>query len=415
MRKHTMNKNKVFGSVLIVIGTSIGAGMLALPMVSAAAGFTESALLMIGLWIVAIMTGLMIIEVNLALPAHSCSFGTMAEKTIGPIGKVVTWISYLLLLYAATAAYMSGASSLIANTIEANLHIKIASWINVLLFTLLLGGAVYWSTDAVDYLNRGLLSIKGLALIITLSLILPDISAPLIAHPAIQSPHFLWAAAPIFICSLCYHIVLPSLRVYVGENIRALKIIIISGITISLIIYLCWLAAILGVIPLTGTHSFTTLAKNNGSVGELVRMLEAITNRTSISICANVFTNIALTTSFLGVSLALFDFLADGFKRKNNRSGRLQTAALTYIPPLIFAMIYPKGFLIALNYAALFIAVLSVVLPVLMVYKLRQNSNYKSPYRFAGGNFILGTVLIIGIMLVALPILTNLNLLPTMH
>ncbi|MGC6744771.1 aromatic amino acid transport family protein [Escherichia coli] len=47
---------------------------------------------------------------------------------------------------------------------------------------------------------------------------------------------------------------------------------------------------------------------------------------------------LALATSFLGVALGLFDYLADLFQRSNTVGGRLQTGAITFLPPLAFAL-----------------------------------------------------------------------------
>ena len=45
-----MLKNKTLGSALIIAGTSIGAGMLAMPLTSAGIGFGYTVLLLVGLW-----------------------------------------------------------------------------------------------------------------------------------------------------------------------------------------------------------------------------------------------------------------------------------------------------------------------------------------------------------------------------
>jgi tyrosine-specific transport protein len=119
-----------------------------------------------------------------------------------------------------------------------------------------------------------------------------------------------------------------------------------------------------------------------------------------ISVGVNGFSDIAMTTSFLGVTLGLFDFLADGLKRQNTRAGRLQTALITFIPPLFFALYYPKGFITALGYAGLCVTVLEVILPALMVYRLRKSSTLNSPYRMKGGLSVLGIVLLAGVLLI---------------
>ncbi|EKE00818.1 MAG: hypothetical protein ACD_21C00268G0005 [uncultured bacterium] len=405
------NNSKFIGSVLIVIGTSIGAGMLAIPMVSAASGFWLAAFLLIIIWLLMTLTGLLVLEVNLALPEGKNSFSSMAAETLGVVGKVTAWISCLLLLYALTAAYIAGNASLLTTAFEF-FHINVPTWVNALLFISVLGGAVFWSTKAVDYLNRGLISIKGGLLLAVLILLMPRINlVNIIGGQITEQGKFLLAVAPIFLCSFGFHTVIPSIRNYVGKDSRALKQIIICGTLVTLIIYLFWLLASLGTMPLKGENSFTNLAASKGSVGEFIKSICALANNHWVTAGINGFANIAMTTSFLGVTLGLFDFLSDGLKIPNTRVGRSKTALLTFVPPLIFALFFPKGFILALGNAAIFVAILEILLPALMVYKLRKSKLLNSPYKVWGGTAVLAGVFIAGVAIISLQIMSNFNLL----
>ncbi|MDF2691484.1 MAG: tyrosine-specific transport protein, partial [Gammaproteobacteria bacterium] len=216
---------------------------------------------------------------------------------------------------------------------------------------------------------------------------------------------YLWAAAPIFLTSFGFHTVIPSLSSYLNKDAKVLKNIIVIGAVVPLLIYSLWLICALGIIPLMGDNSFSQIAAQGNSVGDFVGTLNKLVNNPWITIGVNGFSNIAMTTSFLGVTLGLFDFLADGFRRQNSRKGRLQTAILTFIPPLAFAIYYPKGFIMALGYGAIFVAILEIILPVLMVYRLRKSSSLSSSYRAPINNFFLMLILICGVVL----IVTQLN------
>jgi tyrosine-specific transport protein len=61
------------------------------------------------------------------------------------------------------------------------------------------------------------------------------------------------------------------------------------------------------------------------------------------------------------VALGLFDYLADLFQRRNTVTGRLQTGAITFLPPLAFALFYPRGFVMALGYAGVALSVLALL------------------------------------------------------
>ena len=408
-----INYSKFVGSVLIVIGTSIGAGILALPLVSAPIGpiFAIGALVVI--WALMTVTGLLVLEVNLSLEAKSCSFSSMADKTLGYSGKIIAWLSCLLLLYALTAAYIAGATSLLKELFYYYFSVEIPNFINASLFILILGGAVFWSTKATDFLNRGLISAKGILLLITIALLMPHVDiATMISQVALGKSEYLFAVFPIFITAFGYHTVIPSIRMYLGDKPRELRNIIILGTTVPLLIYIVWVGIVLNIVPLSGDgNSFEQI---KGSVGGFMMAVIAIINNKWVSFGINGFSNVAMTTSFLGVTLGLFDFIADGFSRSDTRLGRFQTAGLTFIPPLIFALYFPRGFILALGYAAIFVTILEIILPALMVYKLRYAQNmHKHLYEVWGGKSLLFVVAIIGIILIILQILISLHALPT--
>ncbi|MEI8054435.1 MAG: aromatic amino acid transport family protein [bacterium] len=407
---------KFVGCVMIVIGTLIGSGILGLPLVLAGPGFIWSTVTILTAWVTLTITGLLVLEMSLALPVNACTFSSMAEKTLGIPGRIVTWISYLLLLYLCVCSYLTGASRLLIALLEPIMNTAaIPGWLFSMLFTLVFGTAVYWSTAAVDTVNRGLFSIKGLLLITTIMLLLPlvDVSR-LISNQSLEQAKYLLVASPIILLIFNFQFVIPSLRMYVGDKPKELKCIIITGTTCALIIYLLWAAATLGTVSQTGDNSFTSLAHLGYPAGpsDFAKIITIVVNNKWIAASIHGFMNITMTTAFLGVSLGLFDFLADGFKRPNTRFGRLQTAGLTFIPPFLYALFFPHGFMAAMNYSACFVTTLCMILPALMVYRLRKSTELNSPYRVFGGNTVLAIIIIIGVALFILPILTNLHLLP---
>jgi len=402
-------RSKRIGSVFIVIGTSLGAGMLALPMVSLPTNFFASVVTLIVLWALMIYTAFLILEVNLAFDIRKNNFATMARRTFGKTGKIITWIGFLLLLYALCSAYISGNASLLSTLIESNFHVSLPSWLYAVLFTIVFGGFVFVSTRAVDMFNRGLLSVKGALLIFSLIFLIPHLDVSKIIAEK-RSISYLWAGIPIFLCSFGFHHIIPSLTNYVGKSAKELKKIIIIGITIPLVFYIIWIFCTFCIVPLYGKESLTSV--QDGSVGQFIQIIIAITQSKPVSFFINGFSNIAMTTSFLGVALGLFDFLADALSRTDCYRGRFQTILITLIPPLFFAIFFPDGFLLALGYAGVFVAILLIILPALMVYKLRKDKKHPSPYRAFGNNFMLFFVMFIGLVVIAIQILANLKLLP---
>jgi len=414
-----MTFGKFLGCVMMVVGSAIGAGILATPMVSAFAGFTATVAVILIMWILLTVSGLLVVEVCSALPPTACSFNSMAEKTLGPLGRTVTWVSYLLLLYATLCAYISGEPQLISDIVNSVFGMQIPLWLLGILFSTILGSAVFWSTKTVDYLNRGLIGTKGLLLVTTLVLTVTyiDVNKLFVVEQGFNQTKHVLAASPVLLCLFNYHFVIPSLRMYIGDKPQALKWIIVTGTTLALIVYLLWLATTLGTIPLSGaSNSFTSISQAQDSLGAFIRTFGAIVSNKWVKLSIKCFANISMTTSFLGVSLGLFDFLADGFKRPNTRWGRLQTAALTFIPPIIFTIYYPNGFVMALSYSGVFIAVLCLILPAIMAYRLRSHTEpaVESPYRVACGKASFAVIIFVGAVFFVYPILNNLGLLSFM-
>lgn len=410
-----MRYSKIIGSILIVIGTCIGGGILALPMLSAASGLFMSSALLIGIWLLMTLTALLVLEVNLHCPNESNSFSAMAYKTLGKMGQIVTLITWLLLLYALLAAYTSGATILLKNLLFSVSNINLPMWATAILFICALGGMVFWSTKTVDYANRFLITFKGLFLVSSIALLLPHINlANICYNQDIYNNKYLGIAAPIFLFSFGFHIVIPSLRNYIGDKRKELRLIIICGACIPLAIYLLWLLATLGTVPLKGAlNSFSAIKAGGDSIDGLINAITTIINNKWVTASITGFSNISVTTSFLGVSLSLFDFLADVCKRPNTRFGRSQTALMTFIPPLIFALYYPKGFVTALGYAAFFVAILLVILPAMMAYKLRQEKDLLKTNKFLFNKYLLISIIALGVILMLLQIMSSLKLFST--
>ena len=89
-----MPNSKLVGGVLLIVGTSIGGGMLALPVSTAAAGITNAIIFLFLCWLIMTTGALLILEVNLRLPAGS-NMVSMAKSTLGLPGQIIAWITYL--------------------------------------------------------------------------------------------------------------------------------------------------------------------------------------------------------------------------------------------------------------------------------------------------------------------------------
>ncbi|MGR5264144.1 aromatic amino acid transport family protein [Photobacterium damselae] len=402
-----MSFNKTFGSMLIIAGTTIGAGMLALPLASAGLGFTTSILIMIGMWALMSYTALLMLEVH-QYADKSATLHTLAYKLLGRKGQVIASGAMLFLFYALCAAYIAGGGAQLHQKIQ-SLHVDIAPQIATVVFTFVIASVVAIGTHSVDIVNRVLFTAKIIAMAVMLALLLPQVKS----HNLLEMPMqqgLIISALPVVFTSFGFHGSIPSIVRYLGLNIPNLKKVMIFGSALPLIVYLLWQLATQGIL------SQSELLANT----DLTQFINALSQRLHnplVGQSVSLFADLALATSFLGVSLGLFDFLADTLRRKATLSGRVQTACVTFIPPLAFALFYPQGFIMALGYAAIALVILAIFLPVAMVWQQRKQKatstqENTSDYQVMGGKLSLITVIVIGVIIILSQLLQIVGIIP---
>ncbi|QUM87235.1 aromatic amino acid transport family protein [Moritella sp. 28] len=411
-----MTVSKIVGSTLIVAGTALGGGMLALPLASAGLGFYTAAFLIIANWALMTYTALLMLEIH-QHAEQDATLNSLAKNLLGKPGQYLATFASFFLFYALCAAYIAGGGSQLTNKINDLLSLELTPQFGAVLLTIIVATVVSIGTHSVDIVNRVLFSVKIIVLALTLSLLFPHVqSINLLEMPVQQG--LLLSALPVIFTSFGFHGSIPSIVRYVGIDIKTLKKVMVCGASAPLVIYLLWQVATQGVL------SQTDLMANN-SLTNFIASLSTVLQQPQVSQSVSVFADLALATSFLGVSLGLFDLLSGMMKRANTsinsnnsddttnvngKSHRVKTALVTFVPPLAFALFYPQGFITALGYAAIALVILAIFLPVAMVSKQRKAD--ASGYRVIGGNATLALASLMGCLIIASQFLQMANVIP---
>ncbi|MBD2804246.1 tyrosine transporter TyrP [Xenorhabdus sp. ZM] len=394
-------KNRTIGSIFIVAGTTIGAGMLAMPLASVGVGFSTTITMLIFLWGLMSYTALLLVEVYQHNQTDS-GLGTIAKRYLGNPGQWLTSFGMLFLLYALTTAYISGLGELLSINLSSWFDRPVSLSSSIIAFTVFVGGIVCISTRSVDLINRFLFTAKIIFLAIMLNVMLPHVDkANLMTMPVEQG--LILSAIPVIFTSFGFHGSVPSIVRYMGGDTKKLRKVFIIGSVIPLVVYILWQTVTLGAA--SSSNSFINIiAQNPGLNGLLMAIREVVT------VPGVEFTvHLAIATSFLGVSLGLFDYLADLLKRSNNAKGRLQTGLMTFVPPLLCSLYYPN-FVMALTFAAVALSILALLLPCLLVWRCRAEN--KGGYRVKGGKPALIFVFLCGIAVIAIQICIVTGILP---
>ncbi len=138
----------IIGGTLLVAGTTIGVGMLALPVATGSLGFFPSFALYVFCWLFMLCTGMLLVEVNLWMPKDK-SFISMAEKVLGPVGKNIFWVAYLFLFITVMIAHVAGGGAIL-KSIQGW---PFPSWVAALIYTSVFAPVVYLGTRSVDRLR----------------------------------------------------------------------------------------------------------------------------------------------------------------------------------------------------------------------------------------------------------------------
>ena len=378
----------MFGSILMILGTAIGAGMLALPIATAHESYIMVSITMIITWMIMTFCTFSLLEVNLWMKPGS-NLISMANATLGSWGKWFTWVVYLLLLYSALCAYISGSSDILQTVLfSAKLHMP--RWSTTLLSVVILGAIVSKGIKSIDFFNRAVMAIQILVYLVLVFAIVPHIN---LHYILLGDYHLRGSSLMIVIASFTFAIIVPSLRTYLDSDVTKLKKAILIGSFLPLIIYLIWISVIQGLIPRQGSMGLLHMGESSHTNTMLMHGISVLIHNTWITLFAKVFIAACILTSFLGVSLSLSDFIADGFRIKKQGKSRLIIYGATYLPPLFIVLLAPGIFIRALSYAGVCCVLLVILLPLIMLYRGRYIKGFSGPKLVFGGK----TTIYIGI------------------
>lgn len=405
----TIKQPSILGGAMIIAGTAVGAGMFSIPMVTSGVWFTGSIVLLIYTFACMLLSGLMILEANMNYPAGA-SFHTMVKDLLGPVWNSINGLSITFVLYILTYAYISAGSSIISSNLSD--YIEMPQAISGLVFALLVAFFVWLSTRAVDRLSTIL--IGGMVITFVMSIggmvttASPSILFNQVEHGDTHYLPYALAALPYLLTSFGYHGNVPGLVKYYNKNSRSVVLSLVYGAVITVAIYILWQYAIQGNIP---RSAFVQIREEGNNIGALLNQMNLSTNSSFISQFLTLFSYMALASSFLGVSLGLFDFIADFFKFNDNQQGRLKSALITFLPPTVFALVFPNGFIYAIGFAGLAATIWAVIIPALMARASRKRFP-KNSYKAPGGMGVIWFVILFGVINAVAHILSLLGLLP---
>ncbi len=364
-----MSKTKTFNAILMVTGTSVGTGILGLPIATSESGFFPTMLAFVISWIFMTIAALYILEVKMHVRG-SYNLSSMIRMTLGKTGQIFSAIVIIALLYALLCTYMMAGSAWFSVLMRN--YLAVDNLTLILIFTMIFAVILFFGEKFIYSINNLLAICLIIAFAITVCVsFLPD-NYTFIEHVNLNA---IFPSLPMLLTTFGFSIIVPAVTEYLEYDRQAVHKSIIWGGVISLIAYAIWEWVALGHIPLLGEHGLQNLLKVGDNGTGVILALAKSTQSHTVNIAGRIFAIFAAVTSFMGVSVALIHFLADNLKIKASQFNRIILLLLVYIPPVLITSLVPNTFVQVLGFAGIFVAVLLGLFPVLMVYHERNKAN----------------------------------------
>jgi tyrosine-specific transport protein len=392
-----MIKNKLFGAILIVAGTAIGASMLALPLASSSVGILNSTVLLVLLWLLGYYTAVMALKINL-FHNGAFSISELCRKTFSPkvAGRIaiIADLSIVVLFYSLLAAYISGIVeiSLVRDLFPEGVGGYIGLSMVVVLIVFIVS-----SFKVLDFGNRAIFIFKMVIFFTLLILLMPEIKSENIFNLSanVFGGDDVYKVVPIFFTSFGFHGSIPFIIKYLDQDEVQVKKAFLYGSLLSLGVYLLWIFFTVAVLPQQGDVSFLSVKNGENNLGDFIMALTNLTGQGSLSLIATMFSWLAIITSFLGVGVGLYDYFLEKLKLDNKLLiNKIKAGVITFAPPIVLVIVNKDIFAKALAFAAISLSILAVVLPSLVALKINKNKTmFFKPFVLTA--FLIGLLIII--------------------
>ena len=399
----------VFGNTALIVGTTIGAGIIGLPAVTLPSGIIPSTILLITVWLYALISGLLVAELTLnVMRVEGIShIGLLAiiAKILGKPGARIAGIAYVFNHYALLVAYMTEGGKILITTVDQVWELEHISpqWVGTVSFFLVFGSLMYWGKD------RLVEKINGIFIII---LLIAFFGLLILGGMQFQNSQLLvqnWqsignAVAVIYV-AMFFHSIVPLVVTQLEGDIPKIRQSMIIGSVIPLFMFLAWNAVILGCM----TPDILSHNLENEKVFDPLEILQTGQSGEWFAVLLSIFSEFAIVTSFIGITYGLTDFFQDISTITKSEISRLPLYSLVLLPPLSLGTFNPNIFFHALEYTGAFSAsILGGIMPALMSWKQSQtpefaNSNYQT--LVPGGKITLIFIMVGALFLICRQIL----------
>ena len=355
------HRNKMWIAATTLVGTIIGAGILAIPYVLAKAGFFYGAFLIVFIGLAFLILNLYVGEIVLRTKEQHQLTGYM-EKYLGKWGKYAMAFSMIFGLYGALTAYLIGEGATLRNLFGFG-HPLMYS----LIFFIIVAFIIFRGIKATGKAELIVISLLILLVIIigVLSFSKIDPSNFTFFHPA-----FFFLPYGVILFSFMGSVAIPEIQEELGNQKKIMKKAIIIGSLLPILIYLIFSLIIVGVI---GFETFEALSPNE----RIATIALGSASHPVLGILANLLAVFAMFTSFLTIGTALVEMYHYDFGLS-----RRWSLFITLALPLLATVINLTTFVTVIGLAGAIAGGVDGILIVLAYWKVKRLGDRTPEYTF---------------------------------
>nr|BET44580.1 MAG: tryptophan permease [Candidatus Aschnera chinzeii] len=395
---------------MMIAGTTIGYGIVAMPIITSGVWFFNSVIFLIYTWFCMLISGLMITESYLnddSVPNN----GNTIKNLLSNNWNIIYNTSIIILLYSLIYTYIDIGTKIFESYIH---HATLFNHNLIkLLFSISIGIIILLSTKIIERISVILIIIMIITFIISIHNLINTVSYNIITnsnHIHAKYYPYIFITLPYLVTSFGYHTIIPIIVAEYRNNNKLIYYSLLLGTGISLIFYILWEYVIHGNIP---RIVFKTHTLDCSNINCLINYLtHKYIHSNNIEHIINIFLLATIISSLIGVSIGLSNFIINFINYNSYNNRRIQSILLTTVPPMILNVLIPNKYLInIMEITGIYASICTIIIPALLL----QASRKKYPNNkqiLPGGKILIYFILSYGILIIILQILALWNMLP---
>ncbi len=371
--KGFLSKHKILIATATLVGTIVGAGILAIPYVVAQSGFLFGLIITVALGLAFLVLNLMAGEIVLRTKKQYQLTG-YAGKYLGPWAKRLMMFSMLFSIYGALTAYLIGEGE----TLRAIFRWGNPLWYSILFFII-----------AFLIIHKGVKAAGNAELFLILILLAIVIIIGIFSYQDINPSNLttlnwtkFFAPYGVILFALAGIPAIPEMQEVLGEEKAKMKKAIIIGSVIPIILYILFAFIVIGVI---GLENFEVLQPNQ----KIATVALSIYSSPILGVLANCIAVLTMFTSFLTLSIALIETYEYDYAFPHSSA-----LLLTFSVPLLITLFSLSTFITIIAITGAFAGGLQAILLIFTFWKARLNGDRVPEYSLGRYQFI-GSFLIL--------------------